>query len=61
MNTYFTASEKEAMLFKSFGDASRYGDFNLGEGLYEITHKGGIRIVVKHPANKGLLYVKQFI
>lgn len=55
----FTSKVEEAMTFNSFGAATAFGNEQLGEGLFEISHKGGIRLILKHPANNGLLYVKE--
>lgn len=58
-DVFFTANADSAKLFNSFGAANSFGVATLGEGFFEISHKGGIRIIVKHPDNKGLLYVKE--
>lgn len=55
----FTANVDEAKVFTSFGVANAFGSEHLGEGFYEISHRGGIRLTVKHPANNGTLYVKE--
>lgn len=59
MNVEFTANEKSAKVFNSFGTANAFGEEHLGVGFFEVSHKGGIRLKVTHPMNKGVLYVKE--
>ena len=55
----FTSKIEDAMTFNSFSAATVAGEENLGEGMFKIEGKGGIRLVAVHPSIKTTTYVKE--
>lgn len=57
----FTVKVEEAKTFNTFGAATIAGNEALGEGMFRVGSKGGIYLIVEHPAIKEVTYVKQII
>lgn len=57
----FTSKADEAQLFPSFGAATTAGNEALGDGMFKVDGKGGIRLIVQHPNIKETTYVKQIV
>lgn len=57
----FTTKVDEAKTFNSFSAATVAGEEHLGKDMFKVDGKGGIRLVVQHPAIKETTYVQDIV